>query len=168
MKLVIASLLAVPVLALAQATTAAPAGEGARPAAPPAQAAPAAQPGTTPAAEPGTTPPAEPKAGAPAVADAKLGTAVVDREPEGVADSFKPDVGKVYCWTRVTGAEGTDITHVWYKGDEKMAEVKLAVKYPSMRTWSAKTVPADGTGDWRVDVIAADGTVLKSLAFKVE
>jgi hypothetical protein len=160
MKPVIASLLAVPVLALAQATPAPAAGEAARPASPPAQAAPAAQPGTTPAAEP--------KAGGPAVADAKLGTAVVDREPEGVADSFKSDVGKVYCWTKVTGAEGTDIAHVWYKGDEKMAEVKLAVKYPSMRTWSAKTIPADGTGDWRVDVVAADGTILQSLAFKVE
>ncbi len=158
MKLVIASLLAVPALALAQA---APAGEAGKPgAAPAAQAAPAAEPAAAPAAEP--------SAAGPAVADAKLGTGVVDREPEGVADSFKADVGKVYCWTKVTGGEGSEITHAWYKGDEKMGEVKLAVKYPSMRTWSAKTIPPDGAGDWRVDVVAADGTVLKSLAFKVE
>ncbi len=68
----------------------------------------------------------------------------------------------------MTGAEGTEITHAWYQGDEKMSEVKLAVKYPSTRTWSYKTIPEDGKGDWRVDVISADGTVLKSLAFKVE
>jgi hypothetical protein len=49
-----------------------------------------------------------------------------------------------------------------------MGEVKLAVKFKSMRTWSAKTIPADGTGSWRVDVLGPDGTVLKSLAFKVE
>ncbi len=154
MKPVIASLLALPVLALAQAAQPPPAAEPARPA----------------AAEPAVTAPAkaEPKAGGAAVADAKLGTGVVDREPQGVAESFKADVGKVYCWTKVTGAEGTEITHAWYKGEEKMAEVKLSVKYPSTRTWSAKTIPADGTGDWRVDVIAADGTVLKSLPFKVE
>ena len=148
MKPVVASLLAVPVLALAQAAQPPPAEEAAKPAAEPAK--------------------AEPKAGGAAVADAKLGTGVVDREPQGVAESFKSDVGKVYCWTKVTGAEGTDITHAWYKGDEKMGDVKLVVKYPSMRTWSAKTIPADGTGDWRVDVIAADGTVLKSLTFTVE
>jgi hypothetical protein len=148
MKLVIASLLAVPVLALAQAAQPPPAEQSAKPAAEPAK--------------------AEAKASGAAVADAKLGTGVVDREPEGVSDSFKADVGKVYCWTKVTGAEGTEITHAWYKGDEKMGEVKLSVKYPSMRTWSAKTIPADGAGDWRVDVIAADGTVLKSLTFKVE
>jgi hypothetical protein len=150
MKLVIVSLLAVPVLALAQAAQpAAPAKEAAKPA----------------AAEPAKD---EPKAAGAAVADAKLGTGVVDREPQGVAESFKSDVGKVYCWTKVTGAEGTEITHAWFKGEGKMGEVKLAVKYPSTRTWSAKTIPADGKGDWRVDVVAADGTVLKSLSFKVD
>ena len=151
MKVVIACLLAVPALALAQAGQPAPAGE-AKPA----------------AAEPAKAASAEPKGGGAAVADAKLGTGVTDREPEGVAESFKPEVGKVYCWTKVTGAEGSEISHVWYKGDEKMSEVKLAVKYPSTRTWSYKTIPEDGKGDWRVDVVAADGTVLKSLPFKVE
>ncbi len=166
MKVVIASLLAVPALALAQAAQpAAPAGES--PKAQPTRAAPAAEP-AMPAAQPAKVALAEPAAGAPAVADAKLGTGVADREAEGVAESFKPDVGKVYCWTKVTGAEGTEITHAWYKGDEKMSEVKLAVKYPSTRTWSYKTIPEDGKGDWRVDVLAADGTVMKSLTFKVE
>lgn len=160
MKLVVASLLAIPALALAQA---------AQPAAPAKEAAPAAAPmKAEPAREAPQPPAAEPTAGGAAVADAKLGTGVVDREPEGVAESFKTDVGKVYCWTKVTGAEGTEITHAWYKGDEKMSEVKLAVKFSSTRTWSYKTIPADGSGDWRVDVVAADGTVLKSLSFKVE
>jgi hypothetical protein len=46
--------------------------------------------------------------------------------------------------------------------------VTLAIKYPSARTWSYKTVPADGAGSRRVDVVAADGTVLASLPFEVE
>ncbi len=160
MKLAIVSLFAIPALALAQAAPPTPpagAQEPAKPAA--AEAAPAQ--GAQPAA-------AEPKAAEPTVADAKLGTEVVDREPTGVAETFPPSVGKVYCWTKVLGGEGTEITHSWYKGDEKMSDVKLAIKYPSMRTWSYKTIPADGTGTWQVDVVAADGTVLKSLTFKVE
>ena len=101
--------------------------------------------------------------------DYVLGTGVQDREPEGVADSFKVDVGKVYCWTKVTGPEGGgEITHAWYKGGEKMSDVKLALKFKSVRTWSYKTIPADGQGAWRVDVLAPDGTVLKSIEFKVE
>jgi len=104
-----------------------------------------------------------------AVVDVKLGTGVQDREPLGVAESFKADVGRVYCWTKVTGPEGGgEITHAWYKGGEKMSEVRLALKFASVRTWSYKTLPADGRGDWRVDVVAPDGTVLESVEFKVE
>jgi hypothetical protein len=35
------------------------------------------------------------------------------------------------------------------------------------RTWSSKLIPADATGDWRVDVVA-DGKVIKSVPFKVQ
>jgi len=140
-RLTLAMLVAVPALALGQ--------EAEKPAA-------EAAPGAEAANEGGAQ-----------VADAKLGTGVQDREPQGVATSFKPDVGKVYCWTKVTGAEGGEITHVWYKGDEKMTEVKLPIKYASTRTWSAKTIPADGKGDWKVEVLGPDGTVLQTLTFTI-
>ncbi len=103
------------------------------------------------------------------VVDVKLGTGVQDREPQGVAETFKMDAGRVYCWTKVNGPEGGgEIKHAWYKGSEKMSEVTLVLKYKSVRTWSYKTLPSDAPGDWRVDVLAPDGTVLKSVAFKVE
>ncbi len=126
----------------------------------------------TPEAKSEEKAPAEPEEEASSdyeVVDAKLGTGITDRELEGVAASFKADVGKVYCWTKVTGPEdGGEITHAWYKGDEKMSEVKLALKFKSVRTWSYKTIPADGQGEWHVDVLAPDGTVLKSIVFKIE
>ena len=159
-RLIVALLCSVPLAAWAQAQ------EPAKPAAP-APAAKEAAPAPAPAmAEPAK---AEPKEeGSYEVVDVKLGTGVKDREPEGVAESFPASVGKVYCWTKIAGPEGGEITHAWYKGDEKMGEVKLAVKFKSMRTWSAKTIPADGTGSWRVDVLGPDGAVLKSVPFKVE
>ncbi len=143
--------------------------EAAKPAAPPPQA-PAAKE-AAPAAAPAQAEPAKAEAkaeGGYEVVDVKLGTGVKDREPEGVAESFPASVGKVYCWNKISGPEGGEITHAWYKGDEKMGEVKLAIKFRSMRTWSAKTIPADGTGSWRVDVLGPDGAVLKSVSFKVE
>ena len=140
-RLTIAMFVAVPVLALGQ--------EAEKPAA---EAAPSAEAA---------------KEGGAQVADAKLGTGVQDREPQRVATSFKPDVGKVYCWTKVTGAEGGEITHVWYKGDEKMGEVKLPIKFASTRTWSAKTIPAEGKGDWKVEVLGPDGAVLQTLTFTI-
>ena len=150
-KVIVALLCVAPLSALGQ--------EPAKPAAPPAAA---------PAAE------AQPKAEAKApsayeVVDVKLGTGVTDREPEGVAESFKVDAGRIYCWTKVKAPEGGgEITHVWYKGDEKQSEVKLALKFASVRTWSYKTLGADGQGEWHVDVVAPDGTVLKTIAFKVQ
>lgn len=140
--------------------------EPAKPAAPPA-AAPAAE--AEPKAE---AAPPEVEVQAPSayeVVDVKLGTGVTDREPEGVAESFKVDVGRIYCWTKVKAPEGGgEISHVWYRGDVKASEVKLALKFASVRTWSYKTITADSQGDWHVDVLAPDGTVLKTVAFKVE
>jgi len=61
--------------------------------------------------------------------ETRLGTGVEERELIGEASSFPLSVGKVYCWTCVKGAdEPTEITHVWYYGVEKMAEVVLPVK----------------------------------------
>jgi hypothetical protein len=39
--------------------------------------------------------------------------------PEGSAAAFAADVGEVYAWMRVTGAEGTTIHHVWIHGEEE-------------------------------------------------
>jgi hypothetical protein len=101
------------------------------------------------------------------VVDAKVATAVADRETQGAAGSFPAGVGKIYCWTKVQAPAGSEITHVWYRGAEKVNEVKLQLKQPTTRTWSVKTIPAEWTGDWKVEVVGPDGAVLKTVAFKV-
>ena len=45
--------------------------------------------------------------------------------------------------------------------------MKLKVGGSPWRTYSSKTIPADGSGDWRCDVVQ-DGKVLTSVKFKVE
>ena len=147
----IALLLALPVLTFADERPPAPAEPVARPAA------------VAPAAGPTGAAPAT----ALTVVDAKLGTAIADKEVTGVAESFPATVGKLYFWTKVTGGAGSEITHVWFRGDQKVSEVKLPLKFASVRTWSAKTIAPEAAGDWRVDVVAADGAVLKSVSFKV-
>jgi hypothetical protein len=102
------------------------------------------------------------------VVDAKLGTGVENRDIVGEAERFSSDVGRVYFWNRLEGSEGSQVSHVWYKGDTKWSEVPLTLKFASMRTWSYKTIPANETGTWRVDVVAPDGSVLKSTSFQIE
>lgn len=105
----------------------------------------------------------------PEILGAKVATGVKDREAEGEGTSFKADVGKLYCWNKVKGPEGSKITHAWYKGDEEMGKVELTLKHgTTMRTWSSKTIAPDMKGDWRVDILGADGSVLQTIKFTIE
>lgn len=100
--------------------------------------------------------------------EAQLCTGVQERMPVGMADSFTPEVGQVYLWCKITGGSGSStIKHVWsYNGQEK-ATVELTVNGSSWRTWSAKKILPEWTGDWSVKVVDASGNVLKELSFKI-
>ncbi len=103
-----------------------------------------------------------------AVAEAVITSAVVDRQPADNLTTVAKDVGTVYCWTRITGAEGEiQVEHVWYKDDTEVARVALRVAGSNWRTWSSKNIDPMWTGSWRVDIVGPDGTVLQSLSFTV-
>lgn len=102
------------------------------------------------------------------VAEAVITSAVVDRQPSDNLTTVAKDVGTVYCWMRITGAEGEiQVEHVWYKDDTEVARVSLRIAGSNWRTWSSKNIDPMWTGNWRVDVVGPDGTVLESVAFTV-
>ena len=102
-----------------------------------------------------------------ATVEASVGTAVADRTLAGAAESFPKGTEKLFCFSKVTGAENSEIEHVWYKGDAEQGRVKLKVGGSPWRTYSSKTLGAEASGDWRCDVVQ-DGKVLQSVKFKVE
>jgi len=102
-----------------------------------------------------------------ATAEVAVGTAVADRALTGAAESFPKGTAKLYCFSKVTGADTTGIEHVWYKGEAEQARVKLRVAGSPWRTYSTKTLGDDASGDWRCDVVQ-NGAVLQSVKFKVE
>ena len=100
--------------------------------------------------------------------EAQVCSAIEERMPSGMADSFKPDVGEVFLWCKVSGCmDTTVIHHVWYRNGEQMADVELPVRSPSWRTWSSKQILPSWTGDWEVKIVDADGREMKSLPFKI-
>lgn len=101
------------------------------------------------------------------VTEAVICTGVEQREPKGAAESFDSDVGQLFCFTRIEGAAGTTIKHAWYWRDALQREIPLAIGGSPWRTWSQKNIQPSQTGAWRVDVVAEDGAVLKSLNFTV-
>jgi hypothetical protein len=98
--------------------------------------------------------------------EAALARAIEDRMPVDTASTFPADVGRVWLWTSVTGAEGQTISHVWSHGDNEWT-VNLQIGADRWRTWSNKTIPPEWTGDWKVEVRDGEGNVLKTVTFTV-
>ena len=108
-------------------------------------------------------------ASAVSVGEAAIGTAVEERVLVGQGFQFDSSVGKLYAYTRIVGAPSeTQISHRWYYGDQLMAEVSLPVRGTDWRTWSTKSMMPQWIGNWRVDVVAEDGSVLDSLNFSIQ
>lgn len=104
-----------------------------------------------------------------AVAEAVLTTGVQDRQPVDTVSAVPADVGRVFLWTRITGAQGeADVVHAWYRGDEEMARVPVRVASPDWRTWTSKQILPHWTGSWRVEVQGPGGEVLETVSFQVQ
>lgn len=120
----------------------------------------------TTSAPPTPAPAAAPAASAVSV-EAVVARSVVDRVPMDSGTAFPADVGQLVLWTKVSGAEGSSIRHVWFHGDTEVGNVELPVSASPYRTWSRKTVPADWTGAWHVEVRDASGAVVQRVDFTV-
>ena len=103
-----------------------------------------------------------------AVEEANICRGVINRKPLGVGETFTASVGKLYCFTKILNRQNlTEISHIWYFGDLKRAEIKLSVKSSKWRTYSSKKIQIHETGDWHVDVVGSLGEVLHTLRFKI-
>jgi hypothetical protein len=91
------------------------------------------------------------------------------REPVGIGENFSKDTEKVYCFLDTRNiAEDTTISFVWYFEGKEMANVNLPLlQGPRWRTYSSKRL-AGLTGDWKVELQDAEGTVVKTVEFTVE
>lgn len=102
------------------------------------------------------------------VSEMKFCKGVENRTPVDVDTVFADTVGVVYCFTRIEGARDTTwVTHTWYHGTEKRADVRLGVASKKWRTWSSKRILPEWTGDWKVEVRDETGTVLASARFSI-
>jgi hypothetical protein len=94
---------------------------------------------------------------------------VEKREPVGDAESFRSDVGTLWCYTDVRNAEEpTQIFHRWYVGEKMVNEIPIQVDGPRWRCWSQKTIPSSWSGDCRVEIVTEDGEVLGTESFHLE
>ena len=105
----------------------------------------------------------EKSASALTVSDAKLGTAVENKQITGEAATFDLNQ-KVYLWLELKGGPADDVTVTWKNGD-KSYQTTLKVGGPTYHTWAYKTAAI--AGSWSVAVSDASGNELKRLEFTV-
>lgn len=93
---------------------------------------------------------------------------VVDLKLVQTGTSFPASVGKLYCFTTIVGAQSPiEITHAWYYSGTLRARVILPVNSPHWRTYSSKIVQPHEIGEWHVDVLGPDGSLLVSVLFDI-
>jgi hypothetical protein len=94
---------------------------------------------------------------------------VVNRTPVGSGSVYAVSAGKLYCFTKVVGAQtDTKIIHNWFMNGKLKASVTLPVKSASWRTWSAKEIKPQDAGDWMVEVLNEAGEPIESILFFIK
>jgi hypothetical protein len=103
------------------------------------------------------------------VVDGTITTAIANQMPVDRLDSYRADYGKLFCFTRVVGAEGSsEVTHVWVYEGEEMARVTLPVLSQDWRTYSSKRFLPQWVGEWSVLVLDAQGQQIAEYPFRLE
>ena len=101
------------------------------------------------------------------VAEGVITTQVSERSPVDAVQVFPAaSAGKLYCFTRVTGAAGeAAVVHVWYRNGVEVRRMRLPVRAADWRTWSVMAIDPEWTGEWKVEVRDDRGRLLRSVPF---
>ena len=103
------------------------------------------------------------------VADGTITSAIENQIPVDRIESYRADFGKLYCFTRIVGAQGdTEVTHVWYFQDNELARVTLPIRSSDWRTYSSKRFLPQWAGEWRVVVLDGEQNEIATIPFRLE
>ena len=103
------------------------------------------------------------------IRDLQVATSIEDRQPLGVDTAFTADIGSVFCFTQVEGADNaTKIFQVWYHKDEEKARIELDIESNQWRTWGSTSIMQTWTGPWRVMIEDINGNVLATTSFHIQ
>ena len=82
---------------------------------------------------------------------------------------FSSLIRRIWVYSRVELPKGESgkISHVYFRNGKKIQTVELAVKGPTFRTRSYKSINQLMDGDWKVEIRSPKGTLLDTVEFEV-
>lgn len=100
------------------------------------------------------------------VVEARICEGINDREPVAPGDVFPSDISSLFCFSRIKSAENTEIKHIWYFNGQPVAEIPLSIGVSSgWRTFSSKAIDPIDKGNWKVEIVTASGTPVRTIQF---
>ena len=90
---------------------------------------------------------------------------IEEREPINDLDSVSTDSTRVVFFTELVELAGTSVTHRWVYEGETMAEVPFQVGGARWRVYSSKKLLPEWTGEWKVQVVDAEGITMYQKTF---
>ena len=104
------------------------------------------------------------------VKDIKICKSIYKRTPVGSDVVFTNNIDSLYCYTRIQNpGPKREVKHIWYFDDQMMTQVRYNVKKSSIyRSWTKKTILSSQVGNWRVDILDNNGTVIGSKKFEIK
>lgn len=85
----------------------------------------------------------------------------------GVVAMGEEGIIRVFFFNHLLDLKGRTLFHNWYRDGERVARVTIRPYSDSMRASSAKYINRDMLGQWRVEAVTAEGSVLGSGRFQV-
>jgi len=83
---------------------------------------------------------------------------VADREPVEPGTIFPAGVGTLVAWIQLTDSQEGEVTFTWIHANGQEVITVPTGTAARWRTWSRRTIPADWTGEWTVQVTGSGGT----------
>lgn len=103
------------------------------------------------------------------VSESCICRSIKDQSPLGAGNKFEPDVGKLFCFTRLEGMKAqVSIIHRWIHNERIAAEIQLKAGSSSRRIWSGKNIDPSLNGQWRVEIVDKTlNLILDALEFTI-